>query len=383
VSAYDHDAHELPRPTLVDRKPEPNPGYDRETVVDPHDNAALAIDDDGHVWVFVSGRGRNRPGRFYRSRDPYSVRAFERTKEQHRFAYPQPWHLDDGFLVCFTVYDETGNRQLHWQTSPDGDDWSDPKRLAGFGGHYQVSERRGDTVATAFNWHAGPDGNVDDRTNLYLVSTGDGGDSWTTVEGRRVDPPLSDPDNDALVVDYHSRDRTAYLNDITFDTDGNPLVLYVTSGGFEPGPENDPRRWLVTAWDGAGWRTHEITTSDHNYDSGSIYVRDGEWIVAGPTEAEPQPYHTGGTMAAWRSSDRGAHWERTHTFPARDGYNATYARRPRDATAPFEIYWADGDAAEFSDSRLYCATLDGSGYWRLPHDMDGETAEPIALSDPE
>lgn len=400
ASYYDHYAHEVPRPTVVDEKPEPDPPYDSDTVVDPHDNASLILDGEGHIWVFVAGRSRRRPGRVYRSVDPYDIAAFELLHEIDLFAYPQPRWVDSRAAVCFTVYDEDGNRELFRRTV-GADGLSPPTKLVGFGGHYQVSEpvdghsgvadddRQARTTAvgwsggglvTAFNWH--PDGDVDRRTNLYVMRTPDGGRTWETADGRTLDPPLDDPANEALAVDYRARGRLVYLNDVAVDADGNPVVLSVTSRGPEPGPTNGPRRWRVTHWDGAEWRTHTVTTSDHNYDSGSVYVTDGAWWVVGPTEPGPQSSHSGGQVAVWRSADRGATWNRIHAYPTRGARNATYARRPRGAAPPFAAFWADGDASQPSDSRLYIGSLDGR-CWQLPGEMDGPTAEPLAVSDSE
>lgn len=373
VSWYDHAKHEVPRPTIVDRKTEPNPGYDSETVVDPHDNASMAIDNDGFVWIFVSGRGPIRPGRVYRSREPYSVSAFALIQEWDRFAYPQPWWLNNGIVVCYTEYDDDWNRHLYWKRSQNGRTWSNPSQLAGFGGHYQVSEVYNDAIVTAFNWH--PDGVPDRRTNLYALRTDDHGETWETLSGSIVDPPLEEPSNDALVIDYAARDRLVFLNDVMIDENGNPAILYVTSGGYEPGPSNDPRQWKVTFWSEGEWITRIITESDHNYDSGSLYLKEDGWRVIGPTESGPQPYHTGGEMAVWKGTDQNKSWERTHAFPTFDGFNMTYARRPRSAQPRFEGFWADGDASRQSESRLYFGSLDG-GLWRLPIIMEANRSTP-------
>src|SRR5690606_1493823 len=51
ASYYDHRTGLVPQPTIV---------HDKQGVDDPHDNPSLAIDEQGHLWVFISGRGRLR-----------------------------------------------------------------------------------------------------------------------------------------------------------------------------------------------------------------------------------------------------------------------------------------------------------------------------------
>ena len=191
AGCYDHATGMVPRPTVV---------HDKQGVNDPHDNASLALDEAGHVWVFVSGRSRTRPGFKYRSRAPLSIEAFERVSEEE-MTYPQPWWLPGrGFLHLFTKY--TAGRELYWETSPDGISWSDDQKLAGMGGHYQISAQRESRVITAFNMH--PAGNVDCRTNLYFLETTDMGRTWTTADGTVVLPPLTDPQTPALVRDFQA-----------------------------------------------------------------------------------------------------------------------------------------------------------------------------------
>lgn len=368
ASYYDHKQHPVPRPTIV---------HDKHGVDDPHDNASLAIDADGHIWVFISGRGRGRPGFKYRSTHPWSVDAFELVSTEE-MTYPQPHYLDgNGFLHLLTKY--TKGRELYWETSKDGRTWSPMKKLAGFGGHYQVSGRAGNKIGTAFMWH--PDGNVDKRTNLYYLQTQDMGQSWTTAKGEPVDVPLTSERNDALLIDYHSQGQNVYIHDLAFDERGQPVILYLTSKGAEPGPENDPRQWRTTRWNGQQWLTSDVCISDHNYDTGSLYLESKDrWLVVGPTEPGPQPPHTGGEMAVWLSSDQGQTWRMQRQITASSESNHSYARRPQGAKAPFNVFWADGDPTKVSPSRLYFSDLTGERYWRLPDRMEGDFAEPRQMS---
>jgi hypothetical protein len=365
AGCYDHATGLVPRPTVV---------HDKGEVNDPHDNPTLCLDGDGYVWVFVSGRGRVRPGHKYRSHDPYSIDAFERVGEEE-MAYPQPWWIADrGFLHLFTKY--TGVRELYWNTSPDGRRWSPHRKLAGMGGHYQTSRRLGRRVVTAFNMH--PDGDVDRRTNLYYAETSDLGEAWTTAGGEDLRPPLIDPVCAALVRDYRREGRLVYLKDLTFDPAGQPVILYVTSAGHRPGPKGDPRIWTVARWTGEEWAFHDVTRSTHNYDTGCLDASGAVWTIIGPTEPGPQHWGTGGEMALWQSADQGATWARRRRLTVGSRYNHSYARRPIDAHHDFCAFWSDGHADEPSDCRLYFC--DRKGNVRvLPETMASEFAEPSRL----
>jgi hypothetical protein len=185
------------------------------------------------VWVFISGRAKKRPGFKYRSTKPYSIAAFDRVSEEE-MTYPQPWFVEgQGWLHLFTKY--TKGRELYWETSTDGMTWSVDQKLAGIGGHYQVSGQRGNVISTFFNRH--PGGDVDKRTDLYYAQTADLGRTWTTVDGKALALPLSQPDNAARVIDYAAQKLNMYACDLNFDHEGRPLLLHVTSHGHQPGPE--------------------------------------------------------------------------------------------------------------------------------------------------
>jgi len=363
VSYYDHARGVVPRPTIV---------HDKGGVNDPHDNPSIALDSAGHVWVFVSGRGRHRPGFKYRSLAPYSIEAFERISTEE-MTYPQPHVLPGlGFFHCFTKY--TAGRELYWETSADGRTWTPDALLAGFGGHYQVSADRGGRVATAFNWH--PGGNVDKRTNLYYVETDDFGRTWKTAGGRTVATPLRAAQNDALVRDFAAEGRLVYMKDLTFDAEGRPVILMIVSRDFRPGPQGDPREWTLAHWTGETWAFRVVTTSDHNYDMGSLYIEADRWRVLAPTDPGPQPWGTGGEMVLWESRDEGATWQRVRNVTAGSARNHAYARRPVGAHPDFYAFWADGNPFELSESHLYFTNQAGDCVWRLPPIMTEDFARP-------
>lgn len=372
VSYYDHGSKHVPKPVVV---------HDKQGIDDPHDNPSIQIDETGHLWVYVSGRGRKRPGHVYRSREPYDIESFEHLSK-HEFTYPQPWWIEkQGFLFLFTKY--TGGRELYWRASDtSGTKWTKDRKLAGMGGHYQVSNELNGKVITAFNMH--PKGNVDKRTNLYYLQTDDHGKTWKTASGEAVKTPLTDPACSALVHDYRTEKRLVYMKDIGFDATGNPVILYLTSGSHQPGPKGAPRTWTIAHWAGDKWFFRDITHSTHNYDMGSLYIEpDGTWRVIGPTEVGPQEHGTGGEIAIWVSNDEGKTWEKTQTVTHDSSRNHGYVRRPRNAHDDFYGFWADGNPDSISESHLYFTDKSGKTVWSLPYNMKDAIATPKQLGDKE
>jgi hypothetical protein len=366
VSYFDHTTGKVPRPRVLLNK----------QTSDAHDNPTLMLDDPGHIWIFSNSHGGGRPSFIHRSVKPYSIDAFDRVTSTS-FSYSQPWFVPGkGFLFLHTRY-EKGGRSLYWKTSRDGIEWGDAQQLARMDlGHYQVSWREGDRVATAFNFHPQPQG-LNARTNLFYAETRDMGNTWKSVDGTTLKPPLTTTQTAALVHDYHREGLLVYLKDVQFESDGHPVLLFLTSRGFESGPKNDPRTWRTARWTGSAWEIRDFAVSDNNYDFGSLYIEDdGAWRIIGPTETGPQPYNTGGEVAMWLSRDQGANWQKLKQLTRGSTRNHTYVRRPVNAHPDFDALWADGDARQESGSDLFFTNRDGSHVWRLPAKMDADFAQP-------
>jgi hypothetical protein len=67
VSYYDHEKKVVPRPTIL---------LDKKTG-DAHDNPVISVDAKGHIWIFSTSHGTDRPSYIHRSRNPYDIDAFE------------------------------------------------------------------------------------------------------------------------------------------------------------------------------------------------------------------------------------------------------------------------------------------------------------------
>lgn len=368
VSYYDHATGMVPKPTIL---------MDKKTT-DAHDNPVLAIDDAGYVWVFLSAHGTSRPAYILKSKKPYDIDDFEQVYEKN-FSYPQPWHIQGkGFVFMHTRY--SPGRAMYVMTSPDGVTWSEGKCLAYIGeGHYQVSGAFGEKVGAAFDQHPKGKG-LNFRTNLYYMESADLGATWRTIRGETLETPLKDVATPALVHDYAAEGLLVYVKDLNWDSEGRPAALFVTSKGWEPGPENGPYTWRVAHWTGGAWDINAITESDHNYDSGSLYTEsDGTWRVIGPTEKGPQAFNPGGEIAIWTSHDAGKKWERVRQITHDSAFNHSHVRRPVNANPEFYGYWADGDCRKLSESHLYFCDKEGTKVMQLPFMMESDFAKPILV----
>lgn len=376
VGCYDHKTGMLQKPRIVMDK-------GKDGVIDPHDDPTIQIDKDGYIWVFVSGRGNKRPGKRYRSVNPYDITAFNYVNESI-MAYPQVMYSEEkGFFLFFTRYD--GTRQLFYQSSEDGVNWTPYKQLASIketgesnSGHYQISNLCGTKLCTAFNRHI--NGNVDTRTNIYYVQSTDWGQTWTTADGTPVTVPVTDRWSNCLVRDYQSTTEThnCYIKDLNFDTEGNPVILYLTSKNHLTGPDGGTRQWHVIHWTGKDWDETLLTTSTHCYDSGSLWIDGDEWTVIAPTNPGPQYWGTGGEVVMWKTTDKGKNWKKVMDMTSNSTNNQSYMRRPWYASDGFYSFWADGNPDKFTQSYLYFCDRKGKVY-RMPYYFSSEWIKPEAI----
>ncbi|MEL7146239.1 MAG: BNR-4 repeat-containing protein [Bacteroidota bacterium] len=370
IGSYDHATGMVSKPVVV---------YDKKGVNDPHDNPTLQIDNEGYLWVFVSGRRNDRPGIKLKSLRPYDLSEFDIVSEE-TFTYPQIWVGDSAFLHFFIKY--TGTRELYFESSADGKEWTEHKKLAGIRtegsrltGHYHVSDiYKGGTIAgTFFNRHI--NGEPDKRTDLYYIESRDQGNSWTNANNEPLDIPVTKVTSAARVTDYASQGKNVYLKDMSYDDEGNPYCLFIVSEGHQPGPENNPYEWKIAFFRDGEWTIRSVTISDHNYDMGSLYINNGRWRVVAPTEITVQPWEVGGEVVIWESRNQGRTWSRIFDVTRNSLVNHSYVRRPVNYKAPFCFFWSTGHPHERSTSQLYFGDFEGN-HWKLPFNMERDFEVP-------
>ncbi|TLM65452.1 MAG: hypothetical protein FDZ70_11100, partial [Actinobacteria bacterium] len=149
------------------------------------------------------------------------------------------------------------------------------------------------------------------RHDVYHMRRAPDG-SWAAADGTPLTLPV-----DRAEADAHCRildTGSDWANEVSVKTDaaGRPLVLALT--GFGAGPR--AFSWRLLRWDGAAWRSSEITSADHFFDSGALRVcEDGSleaFLVYGESDAAggaPGDCRgRGGTIGRFTSDDEGVTW---------------------------------------------------------------------------
>jgi len=377
VSYFDHKTGKVANPVIL---------LDKKTT-DAHDNPVISIDDKGYIWIFSTSHGISRPSYIHKSKKPYDIQAFETVnateiidgKEQpfNNFSYFQIYPVKGkGFIALFTKYNKASQRIIGFNTSKDGQHWNEWKVLAHVEeGHYQVSAESNGKIGVAFDYHPKGKG-LNYRTNLQYLETSDFGQTWQNISGEKAALPITSSKNPAVVHDYASEKLNCYLLDITFDPKGKPAILVISSKGFEAGPGNNPREWTLYRWRKNEWEHHVVTTSDNNYDMGSVYVESDNVIkIIGPTVDGPQAYNPGGEVAMWLSKDAGVSWKKEKQMTQNSEKNHSYVRKPSHANKDFYGIWADGNGRKPSESSIYFTNEKGDVY-KLPRNSTDNMITP-------
>lgn len=407
LSYYDHATGLVARPQV----------WLEKGTGDAHDAPSMAIDGDGYIYLFSNTHGEARQSYIRRSSGPYRINSWvdllssdtpadmavfgnpatnPGSSGNPRFSYGSGWYVpnaeeDEKFLLQHTRY-LNGQRDLFTTTSADADTWTPRETFSQIeSGQYQTSwiKPDGASVGTIFNVHPNGQG-LDWRTDLYYMETHDQAQTWQTIDGLTLvdnrgvgsNPFTSRPDGpgDGAALVYNAApDERVYLKDVNYDAAGNPVILFLTSPTHLPGDYGapGPDRFVKTAhWTGANWDIRDVTTTDHNYDHGSLYVEpDGTWRIIAPFIDGPQQYGTGGEVGMWTSADEGANWSLAQQLTSGSNYNHSYVRRPLNAQDDFYAFWADGDAFDPSSVHLYFSNKEGDVF-HLPYEFEGNFAAP-------
>jgi len=368
ISFFDHSTGMIPRPTILLNKIKTDPAY----------NPTLAIDGNGHLWVFIGTDNKDTPSLIFKSAQPYNINSFQLI-HQAQFTQPQPWYVDKKGFVLIHTRNTDGCKQLYCTTSsPDGLQWNKPQLLAAIDkGHDAVSWCHKNKVGVAFNVHSNK-GGTKTSTNIYFMITSDFAKTWRTMARKTINLPLKKIDNAALVRDYLSSKWLIHMMGLNIDQFGYPTILHMMSISSATNAQSNAHIWNTARWIGRGWEFSGQIRSDNVDDTGCLHTdKDRSWRIIGPTDPGPQPFHAGGEVVMWRTEDQGRSWYKT-VLTQNSRFNHNFIRRPLNAPDDFNAFWCDGHAEKPSESRLYFCGKKGKVFM-LPTKMTQNFEKPIPI----
>jgi hypothetical protein len=297
---------------------------------DPHDNAVINFDNEGNLFVMVSGRNTRRSAQLFLIEKPDQQRIFSAdtltikdispdnlnyqslnivqvdTPQFAPITYPNLLRTTSGLRLVFTLYCfgiteqcEQDTRQI-WTAKLDynsGDSQatlSSIRPLVAYQGHYFMARvaDNGNDIAIAFNWHA--HGKVDNRTNLYVLLSRDAGESWQyfdrqtqLIASAEAFLPITSFSELSQVAALELTQATEnpteyiYLKDLTWFDSGSqrtPVAMYLEStnpNAVAPDETNEYTSF-VSYWENGNWHRQTLTIEqDHNFSSGALIKQGG------------------------------------------------------------------------------------------------------------
>ncbi len=357
VSFYDHQLQKLARPRPI------HPSCQ----ITPDTSADFILDKGEYLWVFV-GSDKKQQARVYKSALPFSNAGFFPVKTT-TFAHPKViYDKKNGFLLFHSVPGNDNSTGIYLSSSHDGLQWSEPRLLVKLGeGHFYHAAAGENCVGLVFNYSPQKD-QQDLRTNLYYIQSLDFGQTWQTPDGKMLKPPLRKKDNPALIRDYKSMKRVAFIKDLNFDAYDNPVILYLSALGPEFKGRRIRRTWYTARWF-RDWRVSGLITSDHNRDAGSLFLEpNNSWRLIAPTSPAEQQNMPGGQVVMWMSRDAGRSWFRS-TLTPETKHNHNHVIRPLDANEDCYALWSDNFCVDKAGNNLYLCTQQGRVF-KLPNKME-------------
>lgn len=283
---------------------------------DAHGAPALFADQDGRVHALFGAH--NSPLKHSQTKYPGQIGSWTALPDvAPQATYPQVANTTDGRTVLFRR-----SSVANWviqETEPAGTVFGAEEVVIqgeSDAWWYANSRLMDDTLLVAFARVDPYEYRTGDfsRHDVYFARrTVDG--TWQNAAGEPLTTPLTQASVEASCLVFDS--GYGLTNEVTVgaDTSETPCAMYVTGRVSGEGRFT----WKFDRWDGDAWRSSDITTTDHHFDSGSFRaVGPGRFeavLVAGTSNANISPAGDmrgrGGAIKRFISVDSGATWTAT------------------------------------------------------------------------
>jgi hypothetical protein len=285
VLSYDLESGEFSDPVSVGDSP---------LTDDTHGAPALAVDENGYLYVFYGSHGSLQY--FRKSSHPYRIDSWgEERTFGGQMCYPQVFFREGGLYAFHRVGCSTCGTWALIRSTDGGETWQPDRTLVncGIGCVYALSYLDGNgTFHLVWSWHrvSGL------RENLYYMRSSDGGDTWENSEGTVLTLPVGVNSPAAKIRDSEGTFCQAVCGDLKADAQGHPLILF-----------NEGNVHTLARWTGSNWEFHPIALADHPFDAGALISDGRDHLRAYVTTTGSHP--RGGRLEEFRSDNGGVTWQ--------------------------------------------------------------------------
>lgn|GEM_PF-2795130 len=248
----------------VDLQAVPGTPFGRPTERDPHNSYAIGIDALGRVHV--AGNLHNRPLAYMRSApgDPREWSAEPMIgSEEESVTYPTFVRLPGGALLFLYRDGRSGHGDVYLnRLPPHGGGWERLGMLvegrssgeSPYLNHVAVSAGGAVHVSGCFRARSA---SAAWNRDVWHATSEDGGATWRSAAGERLELPLSHASAPIAVPTAPSGSGLVNQTGMDVDRDGNPHIAYFRYD--ERGATQIAHAWH----DGAAWRTRDVTALTH------------------------------------------------------------------------------------------------------------------------
>jgi len=316
-----------------------------------HGAPAIAIDNDGYLWVFSGSHGtKSRVAVSKNPRDPSeweektSIGQNEGTGGQGGVTYPQPIPVSDGMLVIFRYDEWEGGAQydapLYMFKSTDrGETWTQTKLVEVYAAkHYPFLFRKINGKIYGLVSPRNVDGDNYWHGVMFMMSD-DEGQTWKKADGTVYTLPVDDTQADWIVNDLHYRGWT-----VNVLPSGKPVALVFNESTHD---------LYLYKWNGSAWEQHAIDNlgdvGHAGKELGCIKIIDENTIEVYASK------NIGGIVeiVKYKTSDGGSTWTMEQITS-----NSAYQNARPEPVEPanngvVDVIWNYGGSAETVEIKTY------------------------------
>jgi len=292
ITYYDHDTDTFATPIRISTHGKTD---------DCHSHPALAIDDDGYLYVFWGAHVSTLY--MVKSLNPEDITSWDTEKTlSGSITYPQVFFIGDTMYLFYRngndwVYRTSTDYQTDWT-------WSSETVVIDEGSYtpyplcVRGSESPTPTIHVAWLiW----DGTYK-RDVYYAYRDTDG--TWKKRDGTALTLPLSESNADK-VYDYNY--IAGWINDIQLDENNDPYIIFL-----ERDSDAIPTRLRLAKYESGSWMVRTITSDVKRGNMGCLRIENSTLLkVYAAVGGDPDNTRYGGEIQEFTSSNGGNSWIKT------------------------------------------------------------------------